>query len=788
MEKLEDIINLIDAQKKKKSQNFIWKYLSKWPWFVAFGGVGLILGFLYFQISPPLYTVHSRILIESEDNSMDELLTFNNPSTPVAGKQVTNLLNTMGILQSFTLYKKALDNLNWEVSWYLKKTIFKIDLYNNEPFDLTISPTAINLQEFFLEVEMVDQNSFVVSANGKTHHNGYKQEVSFEQTIKNGVPFTNEFFNFTLTRKNARVGEVYLMKFNNLNALTTAYLKKTKVEAENEYSELITISIKAENVQREADFINELNNVLIEFGMENKYQNSEKSLEFIDSQLAELKKSLVAAEENVSSYRRNNQVMNMGQEAQVVYQRLEEIEQERYMTQLQIDYYTELQQYLDDSQKIEEMISPSVIGIDDPNLSLLLNKLTDLYSRRGVLLYSVKEANPTLVMLEKEIKVTRDALEETLKNQLKSTELTMASLEERYNTVQTRLRKLPETERNLVGIQRDFDLKNELFTYMLQKKGEMSVTKASIAPEVQIVDDALIGSAEKSGPMLLIVLAIGGLGGTMIPFLFITFFIFFSNKIETKDEIEIGSNIPVLDGIIKHGYKVKMPVVVHPRSGIAESFRGLRSNINTMLADHASRVISVNSLVPEEGKSFVSSNFAATLAKSNSKVLLIGADMHRPMLHKMLNIKEAPGLSEFFSGVHGFEDVVMPTPIKDLYIIQAGTLISAPSELIDIEKFNQLIERARLIYDYVVIDNAPLLLIPDAIATSNFSDISLFLLRMNHSHKDQIKQINKIVEFNHIKRAAIVINSAVERGYGYAYRRKYWKKGYGNYRHKMSIA
>jgi len=299
---------------------------------------------------------------------------------------------------------------------------------------------------------------------------------------------------------------------------------------------------------------------------------------------------------------------------------------------------------------------------------------------------------------------------------------------------------------------------------------------------VQVIDAAFPEASAYIGPNLVVNIFGGMVGGMMLPFIFITLIGFFNNKIETRDEIEKNSKLPVLEGIIRHKYKEILPVVHHPRSGIAESFRGLKSNLKALLEQPGAKVISINSLIPGEGKSFISSNFSAILAKTNKKVLLIGADLHKPTLHKYFEVKESFGLSNYFLNEKSFEEILSATFIPNLSIIQAGTIPDNPSELLDNAKFELLIDKARQIFDFIIIDNAPVLLVPDSILASNFSDVSLFVLRINLSHKDQIKQIGKIVEFNKIKNAAILINEAPDRGYGYG--SKYWKHGYADYRKK----
>ena len=787
MDKIEEIINRIDSNQKRESKNLFLKYLKKWPWFVLMGIIGLGIGFFYYKYSPNKYQVDSRILIKDSEGSMNSVLAFNQSSAQLRNQKL-NIENQIGILKSYTLFNKAITNLNWDYTWYQKELLYNRELYNNDPMNLTIPPNAINARNILIEIIPQNEEQYIITAEGITDINGYRQEFEFEEFVTFDQPFTNEFFNFTLSKGNASVdeNETYFLKFNSAHSLTSQYLNRTNVELENMNSELILISLEGTNPLKDADFINELTEVFVQFGMENENQNSEKSAEFIDDQLSRIKKNLATAEENFSDYRQSNKVMNLGQEAQLVYQKLEEIENQQYLTQLQLDYFEELIQYLDDSEKIAEMVNPSVVGINDATLNSILAKLTELYSRREELSYSVQEKNPKLILLDKEIKIARDGLEENVQNQLEATQSKMQSLNQRFDEAQARLSRLPNTEKEVVSLQRDFDLNNELYTYMLQKKAESDIAKASVAPKVQVIDAALPEASVKTGPNLVKLAGAGFMGGVTLTFMGIILLGFFNTKIETREEIEKWSTLPVLEGIVKHKYRSNLPVIHHPRSGIAESFRGLKSNINALTDKPGSKVVSINSLVPGEGKSFISSNFSVVLTKTNAKVLLIGADLHKPTLHQFLKVKETFGLSDYLSGEKRIEDIIHSTSIQNLSFIQAGTILENPSDLLDNEKLGLLIDRTRKMFDYIIIDNAPLLLVPDAISTSKFSDVSLFVLRLNHSHKEQTKQINKVADFNKIKHAAIVVNGTADRGYGYG--KKYWKKGYGEYKQNMSIA
>jgi len=777
MDKIEDLLNSFESEDKEIRQNVILKYTKKWYWFVLFCILGIAGGFVVYRLTPPSYKVQSRLLIPSEDNPLSALLPFDNPITAKGQK----IENQIGILQSFTLYKKALENLNWQTTFYADQGYYLFELYENKPFEISIPTGAYNVTGFQLEIVPLNDFEFEVSGDDKIFQDGVKQTISFKERGKFNSSFKNSYFNFLLNKKNCIPGETYILVFNDFNQLTQDYLKNVSISLEDKKSELINVQLVGPNPKKNADFINELNQVFISFGMKKKNQTSENSINFIDTTLVGISNTLKNAELNLSNYRKDNKVLDMGTEATVIYQKLEEIENEKYLAKMRIDYYRNLQSYMGDAKKIKQMVNPSIIGVTDAGLTNLLPKLTDLYSKREVLTYSVEANNPSLILLEKEIQLTSNALLENLNNLLKNAEIEMQSMENRYAAIQARLEKLPDTERKLVSIQRDFTLNNELYTYMLQKKAEASISLASNIPQVQIIDDAMVEAAEQVGPNL-IMNVIAGLGvGFIIPFIFILLADLFNTKLETIEEVSKLTKIPTLDGIIHSNYKNSLPVFNNPRSGIAESFRVLKVNLRNALNNPDKKVISVNSLVSGEGKSFISSNLASILSMgaNEKKVLLIEGDLRKPMLNGLFGKKDGIGLSSYLSYKNNFNEIIIETPYPNLFFIPAGEMPPNPTELLENGRFANFIEEARKKFDYIILDNAPVSLVPDGLMTSKHADANIFILRLNYSRKKEVREINKTIDVNGIKNAIIVINDAPQNRFGYG--NKYWKNGYGNY-------
>lgn len=777
MDKIEDMINTLESESKVNRQNVFFKYIDKWYWFVIFCGIGVTCGFLLFKTSPQAYRVQSRLLIPTEENGLAAMMPFNSSLLPKYQK----IENQIGILQSFTLYKKALENLHWDASFYKKEDFNMVELYEDKPFSVKIPDNAKNLSGIHVGIKPINNDEFELSVDTKIVRDGRKQPLLFTQKGKFNSLFKTTYFEFILNREACTNGQTYYMVFNDINSLTQSYLKQVKISLEDKKSELINVQLVGPNPKRSADFINELNHVFISYGVKKKNQTSENSISFIDTTLVGISNSLKSAELNLSNYRKDNKVLDLGSEAKVIYEKLEEIENDKYLAKMRIEYYKNLQTYMGDAKKIKQMMAPSIIGITDAGLNGLLPKLMDLYSKREVLSYSVEENNPSLILLDKEIQLTSNALTENLNNLLKNAQIEMTSMEARYASIQERLTKLPDTERRLISIQRDFNLNNELYTYLMQKKAEASISLASNIPQVQIIDPAMVEAAEHIGPNIFKNLIAGFGLGFFIPFIFIFVTELFNTRIESAEEIEKLSKIQVLDGIIHSKYKESIPVINNPNSGIAESFRLLKANLRAFLEKPENKIISINSLVSGEGKSFISSNFAVilSLSASNKKVLLIEGDMRKPMLSKLFGDNNKIGLSTFLMNKKEFNEIVIETSTPNLYFVPSGEVPQNPTELLEADRFKEFIEFAKSQFDYIILDNAPVALVPDGLLTSQFVDLNIFILRLNYSRKNEIKEINKTVSVNNIRNAIIVINDSIKKQYGYG--NKYWKNGYGNY-------
>ena len=203
-----------------------------------------------------------------------------------------------------------------------------------------------------------------------------------------------------------------------------------------------------------------------------------------------------------------------------------------------------------------------------------------------------------------------------------------------------------------------------------------------------------------------------------------------------------------------------------PKSPIAEIFRTLRTNIQFMNSQKGSKTLLVTSTMPEEGKSWVSSNLAVTFAQAGKKVALIDADMRKGRLHKVFHVNVIPGLSNYLSGIdtegrvenNDIFKYIKRTEIDNLYVIPAGNIPPNPSELLATETMTDMLQKLKEVFDIIIFDGTPSLLVTDAVILSRIVDNTIIVASHKFTKKDNLEKVKKAIENVGGKIAGVVIN------------------------------
>ncbi|MDB5273812.1 MAG: wzc [Chitinophagaceae bacterium] len=738
-----------------------------WYLFVISLVVIIPLGNLYLKYVKPMYNIKTTVLIKDQKNKqiMDDILSEYKLETD------RNIYNEIEILKSYKLIGKVIHSLDFDISYYAKGNIRELETYGNAPYHVQLDTTFHNPENTKFVIVFHNDSTYTISSEKKGSFNGVLGEPLRNDLISLTV-YKTAFFNSTLFGDSPQ----YYFIINNLDNLINYYVNSISIELANRNASIIAISTNGLVYEKEIDFLSKLTETYLNDELENKNRVINNTIIFIDELLLEISDSLKGAEHQLERFRREEKVVDIEAASISVYEQIKKLEEERAILLVKDRYYKYLQDYINNNYDITKIVAPSLMGIEEPMLNKLVEELYMLNSSQATLKFSAKEKNPTYGILELKIKNARKALVENIRNVLVSSEILLDDNANRLAQARSVVMMLPGKEMSLTKIKRKFNLNDNIYNYLLQKRTDASITKAANTPDNMVVNEAYltgrISPDEKKIHFLSVLIAL------LLPSLFVGFKILMNNRVSSKEMIIARTNVPII-GIVGHysGQAIH-PLIEAPKSSFAESIRSLRVNLKYLATQKKNKIIGVTSTISGEGKTFFALNLATSIAISNAKVLIIGADMRKPKLHINLNMSNEKGLSNYLINNATLEEIIFSTTVANLDFIPSGPVPPNPTELLESESLKLLIDKVSEKYDYVIIDAAPVGLVADYYLLAKYTDANLYMVRHDYTKTMMIDDLNKLYSDNKLKDLFIVFNDLGNNGsYGYGY----GSYGYGGY-------
>jgi len=770
-------------------------FLSNWYWFVIALFISMAIAYGINRWSEEVYTVSSTLLIKDDQNSA---LTNIFPGSD-GFKNQQNLNNEIGILKSFNLNSRVMQELPefWVVYTSVgKRGIAEQRSYKSTPFVVVFDSLEKQSIGVRVDIKILSENKYRLSIDGNRN---FEKELSFgERFNEHGFNFVARLRNSGTFRYNPDASNRYYFHFTNPATLANQYRGKLSVSPIQEEASLVTLTTSGYVPEQEIDYLNTLMRVYLEFGLEYKNQTAAQTIEFIEDQLGTISDSLQIAEGDLESFRLVNQLIDISREGAVIQGKLEQIDAERTRLSMQKNYYEYLRHYVESRNESADIIAPSVMGITDQLLIRLVDELAGLQKQKRQLSMNLYESAEPLKIIETGITNARRALGENIQNGIQNIESSISDADKRLQEIEKEIRRLPSTERQMINIQRKFDINNTVYTFLLEKRAEAGIAKASNVPDNRIIDHAGAFSTSRIAPKERQNLMMALMLGLLFPVIGIVLIDYLNNKVIDKKDIEKRTSAPVLGYISHNSLTSEMPVVENPGSTLSESFRSVRTSLKYFLKEKECPVISVSSTITNEGKTFVSANLTAILAMSDRKVLLVGLDLRKPRIHKIFGVSNENGISNYLIGEAKFDDIIKTTGYNNLWYAPAGPLPPNPAELIDSEAMSGFIEKAKKKFDFIIIDTPPVAIVTDALLLSSFTDFYLFVVRQRYTSKNTLELIEELHKNKNIKSLGIVVNDismsgyygyglryGYSMGYGYNYGYNYYNQ-YGKYGYKDS--
>ena len=750
-------------------------YLDRWLWFVVGAFLALLGGYLFIKLSTPIYRTETTILVkDAKNNKLPEGASGLFDLSGIGGMNVNSIENEIEILKSKKLIEQVVKDLGLTAEVYQEAAFTKKELYKDT------SPVIINVigeknnasdEQKKLDILLEIKGSELILSSDKMSD---IIRTTYNKTIS--LPNANIIIQKNPAYKGEKIEEL-LLKVYNTERIVNYYREILSIAPKEKDATVIGITLDLPIKAKTQDFLNKLVVVYNQDAINDKNSESKKTKDFIDERIAIIAKELGDVENEKQSFKTENQITDIATETKI---NLETNAQAR-ARQLEVDSQLELTNALMDylSKQGDYQILPNNIGLSDASAGNVINSYNQLIIERNRLLENSTAQNPVVIDITKKINSMRFSVMETLSKNRTGLQLERNKYLEEQGKLMSRISKVPTQEKLFRSIERQQQIKENLYLLLLQKREETQLSLAVTAPKAKIVDYA--HSTEKPvAPKKLIIMLAALLVGVVLPFGVIYIKELLDNKIKTKHDIEKLSQTVVLAELPKIRKGESDIVGRNDLSPMAEAFRILITNMNFMIPKkEKGKVVFVTSTIKGEGKTFASVNLALTLANPNRKVIIIGSDIRNPQLQRYdKNSRIYMGLTEFLYDENVTLDKVIHQSNMNphLDVIYSGAIPPNPTELLTNGRYQVLLETLKPLYDYIIVDTAPLMLVTDTFLFADLADTTLYVTRSNYTEEKLIDFANKNIKANKIKNVGFVLNDVSKSNLGYGNKYGY---GYG---------
>jgi len=757
------------------------KIIRIWPW--IFGSLILFMTIAYFytETSVPTYRASGKFFIKENENAMSFF------EAPAAMQdQGLGITNETIILKSRPIAEATLSLLDFDVEYYEDGTFIKKEIYKNTPVVVEVDWTAPQLLHGLLRVNWENSTEYSLEFEAEKYAQ-YFPDGTFRtadklepQTFKFGEIAETPNFKFTINNTSGQESGTASFIVRDDTYLTNYYSFGLIIELVEKNSSILDLSLMVSNRAKGEAYLNMLMETYLELELLEKNEIANRTIKFIDGQVAGVADSLTYFEDKLQNYRSNNKIYNLSNESNTVFSQLTAIESQLANEKLKSRYYQTLKDYLV-RENYSQIVVPSGLGIDDPYLNGLIENLLSAQVNRSRLMATQTELSPAVKEANKNLDDLNRSIRENLDNVDVNNRMTIADLEQRKGAMEASFRTLPEAEQNLIRIQREATLNENIYNFLSEKRAESAISKASNIPNNKIIEYAKTGDLKVSPKPLRNYLA-AVFAGLLLPILFVFLRELLRTKIEDPKFLENKLKIPVLSTILLNSTNENLVVFNSGKSGISEGFRSLRSNIKFLIPKEKQITFMITSTISGEGKTFCAMNLASVYSLTGKKTILIGCDMRKPKIFDDFGLKNDIGLSSYLSGQEDdHRKVIKKTAYDNLDLIVSGPIPPNPSELLFSSNFEKMINELKKEYDVVILDTPPVGLVSETLDLLTLVDFTLFVFRQNYSEKSFIDAVNGLKEQKGIKNIYAVFNGLDSSkvsygGYGYSY-----GYGYGYY-------
>ncbi len=767
-----DELELIGEDKPINWREIFEKLMFSWKWIALSVVIFTISGYIYVKMQRDVFQTNATLLVadQSKSGQMSEMALVQQFSNVRAGSSYglsSQLNNEVAVITSTELMKRVVNELELYTTYNRRNLLETIELYSTSPYYVKLDSLSYS--------KLTGGINFDITNNaGKYEIKGVFQGIDFHKIV-NKLPATlnTPSGKMVILRQNENPVD-YTVNVTITPLINTAkqYVGALSIET-GKMVDVLNIKLKAFNPQKAKDVASTLIKIYNQDAIEQINRSALYTAKFIDERLDLKTKELAGVETEIEKYKKENQLTDIQADAALYMQSNSENEKKRVDSEVQLELIKYVEQFLSDTKNHDELI-PN-LGLTDPGLLSVINKYNELVMTRQRISQGSSSDNPALKNIDQQITSNRRSIRSSIATSKKGLQLSNKSFGDQNTEIKERLSNIPRQEREILEVSRTQQVKQTLYLFLLQKREEASLSMAVALPKGRLLNAA--DTASHIAPRAPMLMAVFVLLGLLLPVAIILLKDMLNSRLTERSELEKLTKVPIL-GVLGRN-KGNNVIIDHATNANANSelFRLMRAKLQFALDHPKEKVILVTSTESGEGKTFVSINLAVSISFTEKKVLLIGLDLRKPMLSKYFNIPAGDGVTSYLSGINSNYKSMIKTSAEypTLDILAAGVIPPNPNELIMKDRMDTLIKELKGVYDYIVIDTAPVGAVSDTYLLDRVADVTIYVCRANYTDKRSIDFVNKINNEKSLKRIYLIMNDVdIEAGYG-----NYRKYGYG---------
>ncbi|MEQ8878340.1 MAG: polysaccharide biosynthesis tyrosine autokinase, partial [Cyclobacteriaceae bacterium] len=776
MEQLSNINSQQDNFQLKRFANLI---IGRWYWVLGFLGGSLLMAFLIIRYASPVYVVSTSFLTKKYDDRLaaNPLMSLAESSgSPIYRSGLVEMSQEIPLLKSQDRIRTTLDQLSFGTSYHIEGKFKTSEVYPSDFYEVSLSSGSQRAPYGNPIYLSVVETGYQLSTPDEEWN-----ELLKDQIFEFGEEYTIAGWAFTITSKN-RNGmpeNQHYFVLRNPTDLLNSYRNRLNLNWQKQGSSILNASITSEIPEKDHAFMHTYLDVIVEKGLKEKSEGISNTISFINEYLPQISDSMLVYQKRLDQFKLENGAGIDG--SAVVFDRLSELEVEKAELMIANRYLDYLVKYIKENRDAE-VFAPAMIGLDKPPLQSLLNQYIEIRWTEQEDMNASNSKNPLVQRKNGDLDRIEQNIFEGIRSLKQVNYNEIAGVDRKIDFYYSTIGDIQDASREYAELTRMISLYESVFNDLITRRTEAFLSQASITSDYQVVSDPTYDKTTPISPdknKIFIIAIFIGLG---VPLGVLYVFSISNNKVVSKHDLLMNTNIPLL-GYVGHSIEKNSLVVFQkPKSLVAESFRRIRANLQYFSKGNGKNVLLLTSSISAEGKTFCSLNLAFTYASSGKKTIIVGADMRKPTLGKIMGMHRDQGLSNYLSGQCTLDEAIHETGNKDLQIIPGGSIPPNPAELILLPRMRDMMDHLKANYELVIIDTPPIGLVADAIELMEFSDLNILIVRQNVTFKKSLHETTEQYEKGQLKNMAILFNDVdfQKLEYGYkAYVEGYQSYGYG---------